>query len=81
MWQVEKSLIVFLVSIPGLAHIFLTAFLIPKIDFWCDDSDYAGVDNDTLKVSSCQLSTVLIILARTTAVSPAAGIGTTLHSG
>ena len=52
-WQVEKSLIVFLVSIPGLAHIFLTAFLLPKTDFWCDDSDYAGDDNQTLKVSYC----------------------------
>ena len=51
-WQLEKSLIVFLVSIPGLAQIFLTAFLLPKIDFWCDDSEYAGVDNETLKVSS-----------------------------
>ena len=33
-WQVEKSLIVFLISIPGLAQIFLTAFLLPKIDFF-----------------------------------------------
>ena len=31
MWQFEKSLIVFLVSIPGLAHIFLTPFLFPKM--------------------------------------------------
>ena len=53
-WQVEKSLIVFLVSIPGLAQIFLTAFLLPKIDFWCDDSAYADVDNETLKVSCCK---------------------------
>ena len=54
-WQVEKSLIVFLVSIPGLAQIFLTAFLLPKTDFWCDDSAYAGVDNETLKVSPCYI--------------------------
>ena len=39
MWQFEKSLIVFLVSIPGLAHIFLTPFLFPKTDFWCSDEN------------------------------------------
>ena len=26
-WQLEKILIVFLISIPGLAHIFVSAFL------------------------------------------------------
>jgi len=34
-WQLEKILIVFLVSIPGLAHIFVSAFVAPKRDFWC----------------------------------------------
>ena len=43
-WQIEKSLIVFVVSIPGLAHIFLTPFLMPKSDFWCEDS----FNNETL---------------------------------
>ena len=43
-WQFEKSLIVFLVSIPGLAHIFLTPFLMPKYNFWCKDADM----NETL---------------------------------
>lgn len=51
-WQVEKCLIVFLVSIPGLAQIFLTAFLMPKTDFWCEDSDYAELDRETLKVTT-----------------------------
>jgi len=36
-WQLEKILIVFLVSIPGLAHIFVSAFVAPKRDFWCAD--------------------------------------------
>ena len=36
-WQLEKILIVFLVSIPGLAHIFVSAFVAPKQDFWCED--------------------------------------------
>ena len=51
-WQIEKFLIVFLVSIPGLAQIFLTAFLMPKTDFWCEDSDYAELDRETLKVAT-----------------------------
>ena len=45
----------FLVSIPGLAHIFLTAFLLPKIDFWCDDEEHVGLDNDTLQVAESGL--------------------------
>ena len=36
-WQLEKAAIVFLISIPGLAHIFLTPFLMPATDFWCGD--------------------------------------------
>ena len=55
-WQIEKCLIVFLVSIPGLAQIFLTAFLLPKTDFWCEDSHYADLDRETLKVSRSSLS-------------------------
>ena len=52
LWQIEKFLIVFLVSIPGLAQIFLTAFLMPKTDFWCEDSAYAKLDRETLKVTT-----------------------------
>ena len=51
-WQVEKSLIVFLVSIPGLAHIFLLPFLMPKVKFWCEN----GVENETIEsyaISNC----------------------------
>ena len=33
-WQLEKIAIVFLVSIPGLAHIFVSAFVFAKVDFW-----------------------------------------------
>ena len=45
-WQLQKILIVFFVSIPGLAHIFVSAFVAPKQDFWCaDDLD----DNDVLE--------------------------------
>ena len=36
-WQLEKAAMVFLISIPGLAHIFLTPFLMPATDFWCGD--------------------------------------------
>ena len=43
MWQFEKSLIVFLVSIPGLAHIFLTPFLFPKTDFWCSNQNAENI--------------------------------------
>ena len=36
-WHLEKILLVFLVSIPGVAHIFVTAFVAPKTDFWCEE--------------------------------------------
>ena len=36
-WQLEKLLLVFLVSIPGVAHIFVSAFVAPKTDFWCEE--------------------------------------------
>ena len=62
-WQLEKILIVFLVSIPGLAHIFVSAFVAPKRDFWCiDDLPLKNISPDevpeNLKVciSSCKKS-------------------------
>jgi len=51
-WQLEKSLIVFLVSIPGLGHIFLTPFLFPKTDFWCSNENNTSEDVD---MSNCSL--------------------------
>lgn len=56
-WQLEKSLIVFLVSIPGLGHIFLTPFLFPKTDFWCSNENNTSEDVDmvTCKINDyCQ---------------------------
>lgn len=54
-WQVEKSLIVFLVSIPGLAHIFLLPFLMPKVEFWCEDRIENGT-TDTIAINNCSLT-------------------------
>ena len=36
-WQLEKLLLVYLVSIPGVAHIFVSSFIFPKTDFWCEE--------------------------------------------
>jgi len=38
-WQLQRIFIVFIVSIPGLAHIFVSPFSMPKTDFWCIDDD------------------------------------------
>lgn len=49
-WQLEKILIVFLVSVPGLAHVFISAFVFAKVDFWCADGLLPGGPvNETLK--------------------------------
>lgn len=34
-WQIEKILLVFIASAPGLAHIFHSAFITPKTKYWC----------------------------------------------
>jgi len=55
-WQLEKILIVFLVSIPGLAHIFVSAFVAPNRDFWCaDDLDSFNTMPDHIK-NNCSIS-------------------------
>jgi len=36
-WQLQRIAIVFLVSIPGLAHIFVSPFSMPKTTFWCSE--------------------------------------------
>jgi len=41
-WQLEKVLIVFLASAPGLAHIFHAAFITPKQKFWCGRAEFAN---------------------------------------
>jgi len=35
-WQIEKVLLIFLASAPGLAHIFHASFITPKQKFWCE---------------------------------------------
>jgi len=52
-WQCLKILIVFLASAPGLSHIFNSAFIAPKVAFWCNkfaeenenETIYHDVDN------------------------------------
>lgn len=58
-WQLEKILIVFLISIPGLAHIFVSAFVAPKRDFWCADdlpSDLVDIDVPENIKNNCSIS-------------------------
>lgn len=57
-WQVLKILIVFLASAPGLSHIFNSAFIAPKVAFWCNkfatewqsETRYYDVDNGRFPV-------------------------------
>ena len=37
-WQVQKIILVFLISVPGLALMFSVPFVFYKTDFWCDES-------------------------------------------
>ncbi|XP_023332421.1 organic cation transporter protein [Eurytemora carolleeae] len=54
-WQLERIGIVFLVSIPGLAHIFMSPFAMPKTDFWCVETESSGVHvhQDNLTKNEC----------------------------
>ena len=36
-WQMQNILIVFLVGIPGLAHVYSSVFVAAKTDYWCLD--------------------------------------------
>ena len=65
-WQLEKLLLVFLVSIPGVAHIFVSAFVAPKTDFWCEEestTDLPVADvADILKVNTLVTETCFLLL-------------------
>ena len=50
-WQFQKSLIVFFVGIPGLAHIFSSVFVAAKVDYWCVEDVPTGVDPLTANIS------------------------------
>jgi hypothetical protein len=43
-WQLQNIFIVFLVGIPGLAHIYSSVFVAAKSDFWCSDDVVEGID-------------------------------------
>ena len=58
-WQLEKAAIVFLISIPGLAHIFLTPFLMPATDFWCGDLVTGSQAFNDSKVGTAVCSPIL----------------------
>ena len=47
-WQVQRILIVFVIGIPGIAHVFSAAFIAAKTDYWCKDNLEDGVSNYTL---------------------------------
>ena len=49
-WQYINITIVFLIGIPGLGHIYSSAFVAAKADFWCSD-DYDGDPADYLKAN------------------------------
>ena len=36
-WQVQKIILVFLISVPGLALMFSVPFVFYKTDFWCEE--------------------------------------------
>ena len=59
-WQLEKILIVFLVSIPGLAHIFVSAFVAPKRDFWCSEIITDTLDNEVPESIKVNFSSSII---------------------
>ena len=48
-WQLQKIILVFLISVPGLALMFSVPFVFYKTDFWCEESA-------TLNISSYQAS-------------------------
>jgi len=54
-WQLQRIAIVFFISIPGLAHIFVSPFSMPKTDFWCYDelTDSNHTKNECL--DSCKM--------------------------
>ena len=58
-WQLEKAAMVFLISIPGLAHIFLTPFLMPATDFWCGDLVTGSQAFNDSKVGTAACSPIL----------------------
>ena len=59
-WQIWRILLLFCISIPGLAMIFSVPFVFNKVDYWCDknlsyttpNSEYIDLEqlkNDTFK--------------------------------
>ena len=57
----SRSLIVFLVSVPGLAIIFCVVFGTAKVDFWCEDNNdddndlfNSNVTNKSITINQCQ---------------------------
>jgi hypothetical protein len=50
-WQVKRILVVFLIGIPGIAHVFSAAFIAAKTDYWCKDeltNNWSNYTIDTL---------------------------------
>ena len=37
-WQIRRILLLFFISIPGLAMIFSVPFVFNKVDYWCDEN-------------------------------------------
>ena len=49
-WQFQNIAIVFLIGIPGLAHIYSSVFVAAKSDFWCsDEAETSSKDEVTNK--------------------------------
>ena len=50
-WQIQRILIVFVIGIPGIAHVFSAAFIAAKTDYWCTDdlpNNWSNYTLDTL---------------------------------
>ena len=49
-WQIQRILLFFIISLPGLALIFSVPFVFNKTDFWCDENidDNINSQNATL---------------------------------
>ena len=47
-WQIQRIAIVFMIGIPGIAHVFSAAFIAAKTDYWCKDELSDDVLNYTI---------------------------------
>ena len=65
-WQIKRILVVFLIGIPGIAHVFSAAFIAAKTDYWCKDeltNDWSNYTIDTLPKEILSSKNVTLLCA------------------